>query len=124
MNPVSKPAAVCVALRAEGIAMVNPSHPELLALVEGGAEIHQFVTAARLAKSRGKDSFAYILATVKGQMADAAMAPRAPPPPVETPFERQMRERAAALAPGVARQPHGPGQGQVIDVETRNVPSH
>lgn len=104
--------------------MVNPGHQDLHDLIKAGAEIHQFVTAARMAKSRGKDSFPYILATVKGQMADAAMAPRAPPPPVETPFERQMRERAAALAPGVARQPHGPSQGQVIDVETRNVPSH
>lgn len=62
--------AVCVALRSEGMAQVNPSHPELLTLLEQGAKIEEFVNAGRIAREKGK-GFAYVLGIVKGQIADA-----------------------------------------------------
>lgn len=62
--------AVCVALRAEGMSSVNSQHPDLLALLGDGAEIQEFVEAARIAKDKGK-GFAYVLGIVKGQRADA-----------------------------------------------------
>lgn len=65
--------AVCVALRSTGIASVNPSHPELLALLKAGAPLDAFVQAASTDKARSaRNGFAYVLATVKGQMQDAA----------------------------------------------------
>lgn len=71
--------AVCVALQSEGLASVNPSHPELLALLENGAEIQEFVSAARIAREKGK-GFAYVIGVVKGQRADAQrMAAEAKP---------------------------------------------
>jgi hypothetical protein len=48
----------------------NPSHPDLIALLEDGAEIQEFVNAARLASEKGK-GFAYVIGIVKGQRADA-----------------------------------------------------
>lgn len=62
--------AVCVALRAEGLASVNPAHPDLIALLDDGAEIQEFVSAARIAREKGK-GFAYVIGIVKGQRADA-----------------------------------------------------
>lgn len=62
--------AVCVALRAEGMSSVNSQHPDLLALLVDGAEIQEFVDAARIARDKGK-GFAYVLGIVKGQRADA-----------------------------------------------------
>lgn len=62
--------AVCVALRSEGMAQVNPSHPELLTLLDQGARIEDFVSAGRIAREKGK-GFAYVLGIVKGQLADA-----------------------------------------------------
>lgn len=65
--------AVCVALRSTGMASVNPSHPELLALLKAGAPLDAFVQAASTDKARSaRNGFAYVLATVKGQMQDAA----------------------------------------------------
>ena len=66
----TRASAVCVALRAEGIASVNPSHQDLLDLLDDGAEIQDFVSAARIAKEKGK-GFAYLIGIVKGQRADA-----------------------------------------------------
>lgn len=66
----SRAGAVCVAIRAEGLASVNPSHPDLIALLNDGAEIQEFVSAARIAREKGK-GFAYVIGIVKGQRADA-----------------------------------------------------
>lgn len=68
---VTQAGAVCVLLKAEGIPGVNPGHPELAALLDAGAEVQNFVDAARKAKGKA-NGFAYVLATVKGQMADVA----------------------------------------------------
>ncbi len=64
--------AVCVAMRAVGIASTNPSHPELLALIEAGAPLDAFVQAAQGKAKTARNGFAYVLAAVRGQMQDAA----------------------------------------------------
>lgn len=75
--PVTQAAAVCIAMRAEGLLTVNSSNPKLLALLAGGAEIGEFVSAARRAVARGKD-FAYALGTVDRERQEAtALASRA-----------------------------------------------
>ena len=63
--------AVCMAMKAEGMATVNPSHPELLVLIGKGADIGLFASVARDCVA-AKKPFSYALAVVRGQMADAA----------------------------------------------------
>lgn len=72
--PPQKTAAVCIVLKSEGIGKVNPSHPTLAALLQEGAEVGHFASVARDCVARGKPDFAYVLATVKGQLADAQTA--------------------------------------------------
>ncbi len=62
--------AVCVALSAAGLSSVNSSHPDLLALLDEGVEIQEFVNAVPIARERGK-GFAYVLGVVKGKRSDA-----------------------------------------------------
>lgn len=69
-RPVSKSTAICFAMRSAGLPTVNPSHPDLAALIERGAEIGMFEQAARQAVEKGK-SFAYAIGIVKGQLQDA-----------------------------------------------------
>lgn len=69
----SMAAVVCMAIKAEGVASVNPSHPELQTLIDAGADTAVFALAARTAVEKGK-GFAYVLGTVKGQMQDALAA--------------------------------------------------
>lgn len=45
--------AVCLALKAEGMASTNPSHPDLRHLLENGAAVDSFVQAARDMRERG-----------------------------------------------------------------------
>jgi len=113
--------AVCVALRASGVASCNPSSPALTELVKAGAPIDLFVSVAQGLRGRASppsNPFAYILATVKGQLADAAALAMAPPMGLhagrearaspETFRERDSRlvaERMAEFAPGVAKRP-------------------
>ena len=67
---VKKTAAACVAMRSEGMHSVNTSHPELLKLIADGAEVQEFVDAARAAVAKGK-GFSYALGIVKGCREDA-----------------------------------------------------
>ena len=67
---VSRQGAICMVIKAEGIASVNPQHPDLLALIEQGADVGHFASAAKTASEKGK-GFAYVLGVVKGQIADA-----------------------------------------------------
>lgn len=67
---VTRAGAVCVAMKAEGMMDVTPSHPLLLELLKAGAEIGEFVDAAKRAVADGK-RFAYALAIVRGQREDA-----------------------------------------------------
>lgn len=49
----------------------NPSHPTLLMLLEAGATVDEFVSAAPAAKGK-RDPFSYLLTVVKGRREDAA----------------------------------------------------
>ena len=57
--------AVCMSMKAEGIAGVNPYNQRLLVLLEHGAEVQDFVDAARIAVGKNKGHFAYVLGIVK-----------------------------------------------------------
>ncbi len=63
---------ICKAIRAAGVQNVNPSHPDLLALIQAGATHGEFKHAAFEAVKKGKASFAYVLGVVKGRRNDAA----------------------------------------------------
>ena len=60
-----------MAMRAKGLGGVNPSNPELRALLDRGAGVDVFVDAAVVAVQKHK-GFAYALGIVKGQIGDAA----------------------------------------------------
>lgn len=70
-SPPSQAAKVCLVIKAEGVGGVNPAHPKLLALLEQGAEVVDFIAAAKVTVSAGK-GFAYLLGVVKGMREDAA----------------------------------------------------
>lgn len=125
-------AAVCFAIRSAGIAQVNPAHPELLGLLEQGAEISHFVEAAKIAKDKGKP-FAYVLGIVKSQLADGRAlvdviqtrsTRRQAAEPKETFRERDerlAREKMAAFLPGIAaKAPKDQHPANVIDVTPTN----
>lgn len=123
-SSVSRQAAVCMVIKAEGVGSVNPQHPELMALIEQGADVGNFAAAAKVAKSKGK-GFAYLLGVVKGQMADAAKLANAQPaqatpgarPQTESFRERDSRlaaERIAEFMPGIAAKPQR--NRSVIDI--------
>lgn len=78
VNP-STATAVCVVLRSEGMPSVNAQHPELLELIADGAQISEFVYAARIAKDKNKD-FAYALGVVKNRRAEALTRGNTPSP--------------------------------------------
>lgn len=108
----SPAAVVCLAIRGEGVADANPSHPELLALVASGAGVDVFIDAAKQAVGKGK-GFRYVLGTVKGRMEDAAKtaASKLSAMPVgggvastETAYQRSMRLRMQEVAPEAARR--------------------
>ena len=102
--------AICIALRSEGIGSANSSNPELIALIEKGADIGMFVHAAKCAKGQSS-AFAYVLTVVKNQLKRAqqiADSPIAQPAGYETPYQRAARERVAEFAPGIAKK--APGQ--------------
>ena len=117
-----------MAMKAVGMASVNPSSPDLKVLIDNGADIGLFVEAARAAVKKAK-GFAYVLATVKGQMADAAaMASEALARPVitgnsETAYQRSMRLRVAEVSPLLARP--APGAPPVINAAAyfQNIPA-
>ena len=124
--------AVCVAMKAAGLASVNPSHPELLTLIDKGADIGLFASAAQECVGKGK-GFAYALAMVKGRMADAAALadtalalPQQQRAATETFAERDARNKREAWEHMTGRQwpaedlPSSarPSAAFVIDVET------
>ena len=61
------PASVCVELMKSGIPQVNPSHPDLLAVIADGATMADFIYAATEAIQKGK-GFAYTIAIVKNKI--------------------------------------------------------
>lgn len=67
----TKPGAVCVVLKSEGIAQVNPSHAGLLELLEAGAQLSDFVAACEVAHGANKPNFGYVLGIVNNRLRDA-----------------------------------------------------
>ncbi len=55
---------ICEAIRAEGISQCNSSNPKLIALIEAGATVEEFVDAARQSIKVGKPHFNYVVGTV------------------------------------------------------------
>ena len=117
----------CMAMKAAGMAVVNPSHPKLTALLEAGITVPELVAAAADAVDKGKP-FAYALASAEGRRRDAATAPLPNAvqcdAPVETYAQRAARQRMEEVAPMAARKQPGSAfdaaqrfmQGEVIDV--------
>lgn len=62
-------ASVCLSMKIQGIQDINPSHPTLLALLNAGAIVDEFVHAAIQAKSSGK-GFSYAIGIVRKQRED------------------------------------------------------
>jgi hypothetical protein len=113
---VSRQGAICMVIKSEGIASVNPKHPDLLALIDQGADVGHFASAAKTASEKGK-GFAYVLGIVKGQIADAkgiaGRAGVAVMAPSETTYQRSMRLKyEEATGTGQARN--------VIDIIPEN----
>ena len=117
----------CMAMKAAGMAGVNPSNPKLTALLEAGITVPELVAAAADAVAKGKP-FAYALASAEGRRRDAATAPLPNvvqrDAPVETYAQRAARQRMEEVAPMAARKKPGSAfdaaqrfmQGEVIDV--------
>ena len=116
----------CMAMKAAGMAGVNPSHPKLTALLEAGITVPELVAAAADAVAKGKP-FAYALASAEGRRRDAATAPLPnvqPDAPVETYAQRAARQRMEEVAPMAARKAPGSAfdaaqrfmRGDVVDV--------
>ena len=98
-----------MAMKAAGMAGVNPSNPKLTALLEAGITVPELVAAAADAVSKGKP-FAYALASAEGRRRDAATAPLPnvqPDTPVETYAQRAARQRMEEVAPMAARKAPG-----------------
>ena len=69
----TKAGEVCRAIKARKVADVNPSNPELNALIAKGVPIETFEAAADIcAKSTPPKGFAYLLGIVKRQLGEAA----------------------------------------------------
>jgi len=117
----SMAAAICMVLKAEGIASVNPGHPDLKALIDAGADAGMFASAGKSARERGK-GFAYVLGTVRGQMRDAAATAEsglsaAAEKDSETPYQRSMRLRMEEVSPGLAKPAPGSRKPtQVVEI--------
>ena len=67
----TRPGAVCVVLKSEKIAQVNPSHPDLLDLLDAGAQLSDFVAAAEIALGANKPHFGYVLGIVRRRLEEA-----------------------------------------------------
>jgi hypothetical protein len=65
------PGMVCKAMKTEGIADTNPGHAVLLSLLEAGADLTEFTSAAADAVAR-KKGFAYALGIVSNRRAEVA----------------------------------------------------
>ncbi|ADU36203.1 hypothetical protein [Variovorax paradoxus] len=69
----TKAGEVCRAIKARKVADVNPSNPELVALIAKGVPVETFEAAADIcAKATPPKGFAYLLGIVKRQLGEAA----------------------------------------------------
>ncbi|MEJ1164748.1 hypothetical protein V9K97_13660 [Variovorax sp. CCNWLW186] len=70
----TKAGEVCRAIKAKKVADVNPSSPELIALIAKGVPVETFEAAAEIcAKATPPKGFAYLLGIVKRQLGEAAV---------------------------------------------------
>lgn len=102
----------CKVLVQAGISGCNPSHPTLLALIDTGANEAEFSNAAQSALLKNKNSFAYVIGTVKKQREDAAgliLHKGAMPT-----FGKPEKFDPVAFVNGGNQQ--GDGHGRVIDI--------
>lgn len=125
--------AVCLAMKAAGIADPSPGNPTLRALLDAGADLQEFVGAAQQAVAAGRGRFSYAIAIVargREQAADlAGKLHQGAVPVAETAYQRSMRERVQQFAPSLARKApdaQQPRQSAVeffnaIEVPTRTV---
>ena len=77
-TPASQAAKVCLVVKAEGVGNTNPGHPKLIDLLNDGAQVSDFIAAAKVTVEAGK-GFAYLLGVVKGMREDAQRAPKVRP---------------------------------------------
>lgn len=117
---------VCMAMKAAGVADVNPGHIGLLRLIEAGATLDEFIGAASEAKAKSK-GFAYAVGTVQRRREEAAMAnplhQGAMPQP--TISRRDLQLQTAALMTGAVPMPNRVRpitESDTIDVDTRILP--
>lgn len=97
--PPSMTGAICMVMKASGMGVVNPNHPDLKVLIDKGADVGLFAEVARECAAKGKP-FAYALAVVKGRMADAAaLATTA----MSLPLAKQQAPQAESFAERDAR---------------------
>jgi len=131
------PGMVCKAMKAEGIADPNPGSPKLLTLLQAGAELAEFTSAAADAVAR-KKGFAYALGMVANRRAEAAAmaaaglhqgalpaTPRAAAEPAwRTEQKRRMQQACPRIAATDTAAPTSAAPiPTTIDVEARHVPS-
>lgn len=61
-------ASVCLALKQLGFIDINPSHPKLLAMLDAGATLDEFVNAAKTSRVK---KFVYVIGAVEGMRKQA-----------------------------------------------------
>lgn len=94
-----------MAMRAAGMADVNPSHPTLLRLTAAGVPAEHFADATKDALRRSK-GFAYTLALVEGRLRDSEAA--RPLPGHVSLMEKWAPGLAASKSAGFGADPDAP----------------
>lgn len=113
-----------MAMKAAGVADVNPGHIGLLRLIEAGATLDEFIGAASEARAKSK-GFAYAVGTVLRRREEAAMANplHQGAMPQRQPTQAELNSLAHGFATGVygpATFEHAPQpQPETVDVDTR-----
>jgi uncharacterized protein YdaU (DUF1376 family) len=105
------PGDACKAMKAAGMALVSPSNPSLIALLEAGITVDELADAAADAVKRGKP-FAYALVVAENRRREAAAIK---PLPAAGAAPRNGTHKYAAAAAGIFGNPQHQ-QGEVIDV--------
>lgn len=119
----SEAGEVCRAMKAQGIADVNPGHLDLLTLLNAGATRAEFEGAAMEAKDRGK-GFAYAVGIVKRRREEAAKAPplHQGAMPQRQPTQAELNTLAAGAAMGLYKpSDFGQPAPEIIDVEAKRI---
>jgi hypothetical protein len=121
--PPSLADEVCLALNQAGIANAKAGSVKLLALLDAGATVDEFVGLADAAKAKDKP-IEWLLESLIRKREDAAKRANGmhhgAMPRTETVFERSRRERVAEMHPLIAKK--APGQAsneakEIVDVD-------